>query len=172
MRTGLEAEFGHVDGRRAADGVVSANIRNVATVIAQQSASPGAPADQALHVVMPWLVRLRWVSVLALGAAAWAASEFWRVRVPVVPLAWMLGALAATNVVLAFQLRSPVPRRALIGALLIVDVGSLTGILYLLGGPISPFSIVYLVVVTVAAVSPGHPWAISRSASCPTSRTG
>jgi two-component system sensor histidine kinase RegB len=116
--------------------------------------------EETPHVVMPWLVRLRWASVLALAAAAWAAQAFWRIRLPVVPLAALLAALAATNAALAFQLRSPAPRRSIVGAVLIVDIGLLTGILYLVGGPLNPFGIVFLVGVTVAAVSLGYRWAI------------
>ena len=37
---------------------------------------PRLDTDQAPHVVIPWLVRLRWVSVLALAAAAWAAHDY------------------------------------------------------------------------------------------------
>ena len=110
---------------------------------------------------MPWLVRLRWASVIALAAAAWAADTFWRVRLPVAPLVALLAALAATNAALAFQLRSPAPRRGVIGGVLLIDVGLLTGILYLVGGPLNPFGIVYLVGITVAAVSLGHRWAIA-----------
>ena len=122
---------------------------------------PARPAgDHTPHVVMPWLVRLRWASVIALAAAAWAAHTFWRVRLPLVPLVALLAALAATNAALAFQLRSPAPRRRIVGAALLVDVGLLTGILYLVGGPINPFGIVYLVGITVAAVSLGYRWAI------------
>ena len=73
----------------------------------------------------------------------------------------MLAALAATNAALAFQLRSPAPRRAVIGAVLLIDVGLLTAILYLVGGAVNPFSIVYLVGITVAAVALGHRWAIA-----------
>jgi len=109
---------------------------------------------------MPWLVRLRWASVAALAAAAWAAHTFWRVRLPVVPLIALLAALAATNAALTFQLRSPAPRRSVIGGVLLVDVGLLTGILYLVGGPLNPFSIVYLVGITVAAVALGQRWAL------------
>lgn len=127
---------------------------------ALESAKIRHGGDQAPHVVMPWLVRLRWVSVIALAAAAWAAHTFWRVRLPIGSLVALLAALAATNAALAFQLRSPAPRRIVIGGVLLVDVGLLTGILYLVGGPINPFSIVYLVVITVAAVSLGHRWAI------------
>jgi two-component system sensor histidine kinase RegB len=110
---------------------------------------------------MPWLVRLRWASVIALAVAAWAAHTFWRVRLPLVPLVTLLAALAATNAALAFQLRSPVPRRGVIGGALLLDVGLLTGILYLVGGPLNPFGIVYLVGITVAAVSLGSRWAIA-----------
>jgi two-component system sensor histidine kinase RegB len=110
---------------------------------------------------MPWLVRLRWASVIALAAAAWAAHTFWRVRLPLLPLVALLAALAATNAALAFQLRSPVPRRGVVGAVLVVDVGLLTGILYLVGGPLNPFGIVFLVGITVAAVSLGSRWAIA-----------
>jgi two-component system sensor histidine kinase RegB len=118
-------------------------------------------SDQTPHVVMPWLVRLRWASVIALAAAAWAAHTFWRVRLPIVPLVALLIALAATNAALAFQLRSPAPRRIVVGGALLVDVGLLTGILYLVGGPLNPFGIVYLVGITVAAVALGYRWAIA-----------
>ena len=121
---------------------------------------PRLDTDHAPHVVIPWLVRLRWVSVLALAAAAWAAHDYWHVRLPALSLI-ALAALAATNAALAFQLRSPAPRRAVVGAVLLVDVGLLTGILYLVGGPINPFSIVYLVGITVAAVALGYRWAIA-----------
>lgn len=131
------------------------------------SSSPLTPTEgvplprESSLVVMPWLVRLRWASVVALAAAAWAAQVFWQVRLPVAPLAGLLAALAATNAALALQLRSPAPRRAVVGTVLLVDVGLLTGILYLVGGPMNPFSIVYLVGVTVAATSLGHRWAIA-----------
>lgn len=124
-------------------------------------ATPRLDGDQAPHVVMPWLVRLRWASVLALAGAAVAANTVWRVRLPTAAVVGLLASLAATNALLAFQLRSPAPRRAVIGAVLLVDVGLLTGILYLVGGPINPFSIVYLVGITVAAVALGHRWAIA-----------
>ncbi|MEQ1760919.1 MAG: ATP-binding protein [Vicinamibacterales bacterium] len=127
----------------------------------QASVAVGTVQDQTVHVVMPWLVRLRWVSVIALAGGLWAATEFWRVKLPFVPLAAMLAALAATNTTLAIQLMAPAPRRTIIGAVLCIDVGLLTGILYLAGGPINPFSIVYLVGITVAAVALGHRWAIA-----------
>jgi two-component system, sensor histidine kinase RegB len=119
-----------------------------------------APARAAL-VVLPWLVRLRWVSVVALALAVLAAATLWRVHVPVGPIATLLAALAATNAVLAFQLRSPDPSRGVIGGSLLVDSLLLTGILYFVGGPMNPFSTVYLVGITLAAVTLGHRWAVA-----------
>src|SRR5919109_948351 len=101
--------------------------------------------EHATRVVMPWLVRLRWASVAALAVAVWAGAVTWRIRIPVVPVVALLIALIATNAALAFQLRLPAPRRAIVGGVLLVDVALLTGILYLLGGPLNPFSITYLV---------------------------
>ena len=118
-------------------------------------------ASRASRVVLPWLVRLRWVSVVALAGGVAAAVMQWGVRVPLAPVVTLLAALAATNLVLAFQLRSPAPSRVVIGASLLIDSGLLTGILYFAGGPMNPFSIVYLVGITLAAVTLGHRWAVA-----------
>lgn len=115
---------------------------------------------RASLVGLPWLVRLRWASLVAL-AAVFAASPVWGIRVPALPIAALLAALAATNVVLALQLRSPEPSRVVIGTSLLVDGALLTGILYFAGGPMNPFSVVYLVGITLAAVTLGPRWALA-----------
>jgi two-component system, sensor histidine kinase RegB len=125
------------------------------------SSTTESPAALPSPEVMMWLVRLRWASVIALAAAAWAAHTFWRVRLPVASLVALLSALAATNAALAFQLRSPAPRRGVVGGALVIDVGLLTGLLYLVGGPLNPFGIVYLVGITAAAVTLGYRWAVA-----------
>ncbi|HTV01858.1 MAG TPA: hypothetical protein VMF13_15020 [Luteitalea sp.] len=130
------------------------------THVPEHVANP-TTVERAPHVAMPWLVRLRWASVLALAAAAVAAHVFWRVRLPVWPLVGLLAALALTNAALAFQLRSPRPKKTIVGVALLLDAGLLTGILYLVGGPLNPFGIVYLVGITAAAVSLGYRWAIA-----------
>lgn len=133
-------------------------------------AMPPAPAPHpsgqgASLVVLPWLVRLRWVSVVALAAGAVGAVVLWGVHVPLLPVGTLLSAMAATNGVLAFQLRSPDPSRRVVGVSLLVDSGLLTGILYFAGGPMNPFSIVYLVGITLAAVALGHRWAVGIAAA-------
>jgi two-component system sensor histidine kinase RegB len=117
--------------------------------------------EQTSHVVIPWLIRLRWMSLIALAAAAWAAEVFWGVRLPKAPLMGLLAAMAATNAALVFELRSSAPRRSIMGGALLLDACLLTGVLYLAGGPLNPFSIVYLVGITMAAVTLGHRWAVA-----------
>ncbi len=120
--------------------------------------------QQPAMVVTPWLVRLRWFSLAALVAAGSAAQWFWHVQLPVAPLLGLLLAMAATNAALAWQLRSPRPQRERIGAVLILDVMLLTGTLYLVGGPLNPLSIIYLVSITIAAVALGYTWALGIAA--------
>lgn len=123
-------------------------------------ATTAAPPHGASLVVLPWLVRLRWASVVAL-AIGLLTTPLWGIAVPLVPVSTLLVALAATNGVLALQLRAPVPSRVVIGISLFVDVALLTAILYVAGGPLNPFSVVYLVGIALAAVLLGHRWALA-----------
>ncbi len=130
--------------------------------------SPGTSAHALARrppsgVIAPWLVRFRWVSFAALVTAGWAAVAVWHVHLPMPPLLGLLLAMALTNVALWWQLRSPAPRRAAIGGALAVDVALLTGVLFLAGGPLNPFSILYLVTITIAAVALGHRWALGTA---------
>ena len=119
------------------------------------------PGTSALSssVVLPWLVRLRWVSLAVMLAGAIAASRWWTVRLPWSPLLALLATMATTNVALTSQLRAPSLRRGLLGSVLLLDVAALTGWLALAGGPINPFGIVYLVGITIAASTLGLRWA-------------
>lgn len=130
-------------------------------MVSAASPSSTSAAEHASSVAIPWLVRLRWVSLLSLAVAAWAGTVFWRIRLPLGPLAVLLAAMAMTNAAMTWQLRARAPRRDVIGGALLLDVGLLTGLLYLVGGPLNPFSIIYLVGITVGAVALGYRWAVS-----------
>ena len=110
-------------------------------------------------VTLGWLVRLRWgslvtqmvtllVGTLALGAP-FAVST-----VVVVALT------AASNVALFVVARRHRPvSMGLLGAVLVFDTVALTALLFLCGGPSNPFSTLYLVYVTLAALALGIRWA-------------
>lgn len=121
---------------------------------------PGGTVARAGSTVLPWLVRLRWAAVGALAVTA-VGVTFANVVLPRVPLALLLAGLCATNVLLAVQLRSPEPTPAAIGGVLLTDALLLTGILHFAGGPMNPFSTIYLIGITLAAVLLGHRWALA-----------
>jgi len=103
------------------------------------------------------VVRLRWAALLAQAGALVVATLALDIALPVAPLLGILALVLVTNVALA---RSR--RRDAIGPVLLLDTVLLTLALALAGGPSNPFSIVYLVYVTLAAVVvPGvYTWSI------------
>lgn len=113
---------------------------------------------------LPWLVRLRWRILAAEAVAACAADrvlgidiELWRV------LAFLVLAVA-TNVVLSLNLSTARPSaRVLCAGVLVLDAATLTAMLQASGGPSNPFSVLYLVYITLAAllVSPAWTWSLT-----------
>ena len=133
--------------------------------MALTSATPEDTRERSMaasRIVQPvpvtWLVRLRWgslvaqavtllVGVLALGAPA-AAPAF-----------AVLGATMVSNIGLwAWSSGHKDMRPALAGALVVIDTLALTALLFLCGGPSNPFSTLYLVYVTLAALTLGTRW--------------
>lgn len=107
-----------------------------------------------------WLVRFRWA--VAAGAAAmllvgWSALGL---RFDVRVVGATLAAQVASNVWLAIQLRGSQPApRAPLGQIALVDVALLTAIILATGGPSNPFTIGYLVYITLAATMFSARWA-------------
>jgi two-component system sensor histidine kinase RegB len=115
--------------------------------------------DAPWLVTLRWLVRLRWASL----AGQLLVIAFARVSSDAVPLQWPAGLVVAvivSNVYL--HVRSTRPRVVsdrLLASVLLFDVAILTALLALSGGPGNPFSVVFLVQVTLAAVVLGARWA-------------
>jgi two-component system sensor histidine kinase RegB len=111
-------------------------------------------------VTLAWLVRLRWGAVLAQAVTVLVAAIALGGRLQTPALALIVGATAASNVVLQVWLRAERRvRNRLIGALLIADAALLTALLYFSGGASNPFSVLYLVYVTLGALALGIRWA-------------
>ena len=114
----------------------------------------------APHTVpITWLVRLRWGFVVAqavtvlVGVVALDAPA--KVLTGVV-----VGATLASNLVLrALGARGHTLRPSAVGAVFVLDTSALTALLFLSGGPSNPFSSLYLVYVTLAALTLGMRWA-------------
>lgn len=111
-------------------------------------------------LLLSWLPGLRWVAVagqsLGIVAGLWLIPE----RLQVGRLFALVAVSALSNLYLTIRLRSPEPvPEALPGLLLALDTLLLTGLLHLSGGPFNPFTVIYLVQVTLAAVVMRGFWA-------------
>jgi two-component system sensor histidine kinase RegB len=128
----------------------------------------GASPDLGPGAVwLPWLVRMRWVAVLgqllAVALARWAFG----LAIPLVPLLAIAAFTAASNAALAWSLpRAGERASALAAAAIALDVVLLTTLLGLTGGPANPFSVLYLVHVSLAALLFGFRWSLAIAALC------
>jgi two-component system, sensor histidine kinase RegB len=122
----------------------------------------GARQDEraAGRLTLRWLVRLRWAAIATQVALVCLGA--WYGWLPVVlPLVALICAAAVSNAALAWARNVPriAGSRLLLGSILVADVVLLTGMLTASGGPSNPFSVAYLVYVTLAAVTLGERWA-------------
>jgi two-component system, sensor histidine kinase RegB len=108
-----------------------------------------------------WLLRLRWVAIVGQLVTIALVIGVWRVSLPVEPLLVVVATTAVTNGLFHFWLRGQ--RRASVsiagerGAMVLVltmllDLLSLTALLYFSGGPANPFTTFYLVNLALAAI--------------------
>lgn len=115
------------------------------------------------YASLPWLVRLRWLAlggqVVALGCA-----RFWfGIALPLIALGALMGAMAVSNLLLARWLRRKPESSlsdAVVGGMLVFDTVLLTLLLAFSGGPMNPFTVLYLVHITLAAVVLGGYWTL------------
>ena len=99
-----------------------------------------------------WLVRLR--SGAAAAQASTVAVVYYGVGIalPIVTLFAIVIASVVSNAVLAAWLRSRELSPRFAFGILALDIVTLTALLYFSGGPLNPFSVLYLVYVALAAL--------------------
>ena len=115
---------------------------------------------------LAWLLRLRWGAAACVAAGGYLAIQFGGAALPLVPFILLGATTAATNVAILFwhrrkEKQRPTGSTELIGAIVVLDVLILTGVLFSSGGATNPFSALYLVYVTLAAVLLGARWSWS-----------
>ncbi len=126
--------------------------------------SPAQPivtsgTDLAPNLALPWIVRLRYGMVV--GEAGIVLGMYYGFRLEL-PLLWAFAPLAlvlASNILLDRMRILPArfPQGTL-GAVFCLDTLSLTALLGLTGGPMNPFSLLYLVQITLSAVVLRKAW--------------
>jgi two-component system sensor histidine kinase RegB len=111
-------------------------------------------------ISLTWLLRLRWITVVAQTAAILVAKRLLPEELAIAPLLSLVAFGALSNLALMVRLRKPGPvQPALPGLVLGLDSLLLTGLLYGSGGAANPFTAIYLVQITLAAVVMRGLWA-------------
>jgi two-component system, sensor histidine kinase RegB len=122
-----------------------------------------APVDPAGDKGFHPLIQLRWIAVVGQIATILVVQFGFGIALPLAPMAIVVACLIAFNLVSMFswRRREAVTNGALFRSLL-VDVFTLTALLYLSGGVANPFVFLYLLQVVLAAVllRPWTSWAI------------
>ena len=106
-----------------------------------------------------WLMKLRWSSIAGQTATILAVHVLLEIKVPLLPLFVVVGIELLSNILCAvwFQRRPPVHEWHL-AAIMALDIGLLSGLLFFTGGPFNPFSFLYLVNIALAAVALHAQW--------------
>ena len=125
------------------------------------------PISRDPQIVLIWIARLRWLAAGGQVAAITAAVLILGIHPPLGPVAAAVFLTLATNVALVVWMHRHTPRAWLVPAVLLLDMGLLTLLLYLTGGPDNPFSILFLVHVAMAVVvlSPVWMWVVAGAAA-------
>jgi len=117
----------------------------------------------AENIHLSWLVRLRWLALAGQVLVLFGVERVLGIALPRGPVAVVLGAIALSNALCA---RVVGRRRVTEGSLVVVlafDISLLTALLHMAGGPVNPFSFLYLVHIALAAVTlrPAAAWALA-----------
>lgn len=111
------------------------------------------PAKAAPRIALPWIIRLRYAMAVGQIATAALVDFFFHIDLP---LGWITiapGLVVASNLWLSRRVTSSTREAdsALVAWVFVLDTLCLTAVLMLTGGPNNPFSLLYLVHITLSA---------------------
>jgi two-component system sensor histidine kinase RegB len=122
--------------------------------------------ESASRINLRWIVRLRWGAVAGQVITILVAGRFVRSPLPLATMLGVCGALAAVNLAVQLWLaHGGRPTARSCGLNLLVDVAALTALLALSGGGENPFAVLYLVHITIGAVTLPARWSIFLAAA-------
>lgn len=114
-----------------------------------------------------WLIKLRWVAVVGQLMTILVTIGLFKIQLPA---SWLvvtaIAVTAASNIVLMYWFSSwtklesqSTPSNFVLGLVLLMDLFSLTALLYATGGPNNPFSLFFFVNVSLSALVLNRKWA-------------
>ena len=112
--------------------------------------------EAAPQIALPWIIRLRYVMMLGQIMTAIVVHFLLKIDLPLFRIALGPALVGCSNLLLAARVSDPEsPRRiatsTLVASAFVLDTLCLTGVLMLTGGPTNPFSLLYLVHITLSA---------------------
>lgn len=115
--------------------------------------------DGAHAINFSWLIRLRWGAIVGQLALILGSRFVLGIDLPLAELFGLVGIEAASNAALTLWLRRTRDIRPwMVGLVMGLDVALLTAMMRLTGGPLNPFSTLYLVNIALAAVVLPSTW--------------
>jgi len=123
-----------------------------------QGGGPRLAGSLAPGLALPWIVNLRYGIAFGLLVFALFARYSLKQDLPLAALAIPAVVILVTNAVLSRVGGSLGDSRSWMGALFCVDTACLTVVLALTGGPTNPFTLLYLVHITLSAVILNRIW--------------
>jgi len=125
------------------------------------------PADSRpppAGLAFAWLLWLRWGAVACQIVLIVAVALLFHLAIPLLYVSLIIGFEAGSNFAFAaLARRRTVPPGLFFALVMYLDVALLTGLLHLTGGPMNPFSFLYLVHVVLGAIlmPPGVLWGLT-----------
>ncbi len=123
--------------------------------------------SERLLINATWLIKLRWVAVIGQVLTILVTILLFRIQLPTVwSLATAISVTAGSNLALMYrfsgkaqQSNQKVPSNLVLGLVLLMDLFSLTTLLFATGGPSNPFSLFFFVNVSLSALVLNRNWA-------------
>jgi len=113
-------------------------------------------------IAFSWLLRLRWGAVACQAALILIIHLFLGIEIPLAIVFAIIGFQGASNLFFhILQKRRIVLLEWLFAGAMFLDVALLTGLLYYTGGPMNPFTFLYLIHIVLGALLMKPKWAWS-----------
>lgn len=135
---------------------MSPSPSNTASHPAYHPAAHPATSNPAPNIALPWIVRLRFAMAAGQISAILGANRLLHIELPVLwsliaPLVVILSNVWLSKRAASGDQGARVNDSALISGMFVTDTLCLTAVLMLTGGPNNPFSLLYLVHITLSA---------------------
>ncbi len=120
--------------------------------------------EATANIAFSWLLHLRWGAVLCQAILILLAYSYLEIAIPIIFVSLIIIFEAASNLFFTYLNRSrKVIPEWLFGLIMFLDIILLTALLFYTGGPMNPFTFLYLVHIVLGAVlmRPNWSWSLT-----------